>query len=93
MNTVKTERKGMTSYTEKINTHVPPGWCVDTTFAYGDIPDPLKMYRGKDCAEKFVKYIEKEKSGCMKHFHATHGKAYQCVEERTRGSRKVSHLP
>ena len=44
MNTVKTERKDMTSYTEKINTHVPPGWCVDTTFAYGDIPDPLKMY-------------------------------------------------
>ena len=60
MNTMKTERKGKASYTEKINTHVPSGWCVHNTFAYGDFPDPLKMYRGKDCVEKFVEYREKE---------------------------------
>ena len=60
MNTMKTERKGKASYTEKINTHVPSGWCVHSTFAYGDVPDPLKMYRGKDCVEKFVEYIEEE---------------------------------
>ena len=58
MNTMKTERKDKTPYTEKIKTHVPSGWCVHST--YGDVPDPLKMYRGKDCAEKFVKYIEEE---------------------------------
>ena len=45
---------------EKINTHVLSGWCVHRTFAYGDIPDPLKMYRGMDCVEKFVEYIEQE---------------------------------
>ena len=28
--------------------------------SYGDVLDPLKMYRGKDCVEKFVEYIEKE---------------------------------
>ena len=44
MNTMKTEEKGKASYTEKINTHVPSGWCVHSTFAYGDVPDPLKMY-------------------------------------------------
>ena len=60
MNTMKTERKGKAPYTEKINTHVPSGWCVHSTFAYGDVPDPLKMYRGKDCVEKFVEYIEEE---------------------------------
>ena len=60
MNTMKTERKDKASYTEKINTHVPSGWCVHSTFAYGDVPDPLKMYRGKDCVEKFVEYIEEE---------------------------------
>ena len=48
MNTMKTERKGKASYIEKINTHVPSGWCVNRTFAYGDDPDPLKMYRDKD---------------------------------------------
>ena len=47
MNTMKTDRKGKASYTEIINTHVPSGWCVHSTFAYGEVPDPLKMYRGK----------------------------------------------
>ena len=60
MNRMKDGRKGKASYTEKINTHVPSGWCVHSTFAYGDVPDPLKMYRGKDCVEKFVEYIEEE---------------------------------
>ena len=44
MNTMKTERKGKTPYTEKINTYVPSGWYVHSTFGYGDISDPLKMY-------------------------------------------------
>ena len=57
---MKTERKGKASYTEKINTHVPSGWCVRSAFAYEDVSEPLKMYRGKDCVEKFVEYIEEE---------------------------------
>ena len=44
MNTMKTERKRKAPYTEKINTHVPSGWFVHITFAYGHVPDPLKMY-------------------------------------------------
>ena len=60
MNTMKTERKGKTPYTEKINTYVPSGWYVHSTFGYGDISDPLKMYWGEDCVEKFVEYIEEE---------------------------------
>ena len=60
MNTMKTERKGKVSYTEKINTHVLLGGCVHSTFDYGDVPEPLKIYRGKDCVEKFVEYIEDE---------------------------------
>ena len=54
MNTMKTETKGKASYTEKISTHVPSGWCVHSTFAYGDISDPLKVYPDKECVEKFV---------------------------------------
>ena len=60
MNTMKAERKGKVLYTEKINTHVPSGWCVHSTFAYGDVPNPLKMYRGKECVEKFVEHIDEE---------------------------------
>ena len=54
MNTIKAERKGKATYMEKINRHVLPG------FAYGHVPDPFKIYRGKDCVEKFVEYIEEE---------------------------------
>ena len=44
MNTMNTERKG-----KALNTHVPSGWFVHSSFAYGDVPDLLKMYRGEDC--------------------------------------------
>ena len=33
MNAMKTERKGKAPYTEKINTHIPSGWCVHSIFA------------------------------------------------------------
>ena len=49
---MKVERKGKAPYTEKINTQLPSGWCVHSTFAYGDVPDTLKRDRGKDCVEK-----------------------------------------
>ena len=67
MNTMKAERKAKAAYTEKINTHVPSGWCAYSTFAYRDVPDPLKIYRRKDCVEKFVKHIEAE----VKQLYAT----------------------
>ena len=60
MNRMKAERNGKVPYTEKINTHVPSGWWVHSTSAYGDVSNPLKMYQGKDCLEKFVEYIEEE---------------------------------
>ena len=67
MNKMKAERKGKTSYTEKINIHVPTVWCVHSTFAYGYVPDPLKMYQGTDCVKKFVEYIEEK----IKRLYAT----------------------
>ena len=60
MNTMKAERKGKTPYAEKLITHVPSGWCVHSTFAYENVLDPLKMYRGKDCVEKFIEHIKDE---------------------------------
>ena len=64
---MKAGRKDKATYTEKISKHIPSGWCVHTTFAYGDVPGPLKMYQGEDCVEKFVEYIEEE----VKRLYAT----------------------
>ena len=60
MNRRKGERKGKAAYMEKVNAHVPSGWCVHRNFAYGDVPDPFKMYHGKDCVEKFIEHTEDE---------------------------------
>ena len=56
MNQLKAKQTGG-SYTERINRHVPSGWCVYSKFAYGEVQDPLKAYRGKHCMERFIDYI------------------------------------
>ena len=48
------------SYASDANKHSPSGWCVYGKFAYGEVKDPLKLYRGKDCLEKFCDYIRQE---------------------------------
>ena len=57
---MKTARWGKTRYTKKINTHISSEWGVHSTFAYGVVLDPLKMYHGKCCIKKFVEHIEDE---------------------------------
>ena len=47
-------------YTNKVNQHTPSGWCVYSKFAYGDVDNPLRTYRGKDCIETFCNYIKGE---------------------------------
>ena len=47
-------------YTSEVTKHSPSGWCVYSKFAYGEVKDPLKLYRGKDCLEKFCNYIRQE---------------------------------
>ena len=41
-------------YTNEVNQHTPSGWCVYSKFAYEDVDDPLRTYRGKDCIETFL---------------------------------------
>ena len=94
MNTTKAERKDKAPYTEKINTHVPSGWCVHSTFSYGDVYDPLKMHRGKDYVGKFVEYIEEE----VKRLHAAFPQQpmiqlSDVLKREHKAARKVSHLP
>ena len=47
-------------YTNKVNQHTPSGWCVYSKFAYGDVDNPLRTYRGKDCIETFCNYVKRE---------------------------------
>ena len=47
-------------YTDKVNQHTPSGSCVFSKVAYGDIVNPLRLYRGKDCIETFCNHIKEE---------------------------------
>ena len=47
-------------YTSEVNQHTPSGWCVYSKFAYGEVDNPLRLYRGKDCIETFCNYIKGE---------------------------------
>ena len=47
-------------YTNEVNQHTPSGWCVYSKFAYGDVDNPLRSCRGKDCIETFCNYIKGE---------------------------------
>ena len=47
-------------YTNEVNQHTPSGWCVKSKFAYGDVDNPLRLYRGKDYIETFCNYIKGE---------------------------------
>ena len=47
-------------YTNEVNQHTPSGLCVYSKFAYGDVVDLLRTYRGKDCIKTFCNYIKGE---------------------------------
>ena len=47
-------------YTSEVAKHSPSGWCVYSKFTYREVKNPLKLYRGKDCLEKFCYYIKQE---------------------------------
>ena len=48
------------SATKQINHYVPSGFCTYSTFAYGEVKDPLRLYGVKDCIVVFCKHIESE---------------------------------
>ena len=48
------------TYSNEVNQHTPSGWCVYSKFAYGDVDNPQRLYRGKDCTETFCNYIKGE---------------------------------
>ena len=55
-------------YTNEVNQHMPSGWCVYSKFAYRDVDDPLRFYRGKNCIETFVITSKEKLVDCIKCF-------------------------
>ena len=47
-------------YTNEVNQHTPSGWHVYSKFAYRDVDNLLRTYRGKDCIAMFCNYIKGE---------------------------------
>ena len=47
-------------HTNHINKHTSSGFCTHSMFAYGELKNPLKLYRGKDCVQEFCKYIRSQ---------------------------------
>ena len=83
---MKAERKGKATYMEKINRHVLPG------FAYGDVPDPFKIYRDKDCGKVCRIHRRRGKAAVCNISTAAHDRTYRCVEKRAQGNSVISAL-
>ena len=47
-------------YKNEVNQHMPFGSCVYSKFAYEDVDNLLRLYRGKDCIESFCNYFKGE---------------------------------
>ena len=51
-------------YTMKVNQHIPSGWCVYSKFAYGDVKDPLTIYRERIVWRSFASTSGRKLAGC-----------------------------
>ena len=76
-----------TSSTRGVNNHIPSGWYIFSEFAYGEVKDPLRLYRGKDCVLKFCDHVTGEACRLYHSFPEKHmepltkaqWKDYRCV--------------
>ena len=41
----------------KVNVHEPSSWCIKSEFAHGEVNNPVKVYKGKDCVQKLCQHI------------------------------------
>ena len=53
-------KQGPRAYTIKVNHHVPCGWNVRSKFAYGEVTDPDKSYRGRNCIKALCEHFVEE---------------------------------
>ena len=75
-----------------VNIHKPSGWCVKSEFAYGEVDNPIKMYRGKDCIEEFCKHIVSEAKRLHRSFPEKPMEPLTSKQIKTRFKVKVCHI-
>ena len=75
-----------------MNVHIPPGWCVKSEFAHGDINNPTKAYRGKDCVERFCKHIVSEAKRLYSSFPELPMKPLTKAQNREFSRARVCHI-
>ena len=76
----------------KVNVHKPSGWCVTSEFAYGEVDNTIKMYRGKDCIEEFCKHIVFEAKRLHRSFPEKPMETLTSKQIKAHSEVKVSHI-
>ena len=75
-----------------VNVHEPSGWCVKSEFAYGEVDNPIKMYRGKDCVEEFCKHIVSEAERLHRSFPEKLMEPLTSKQIKAHSEAKVCHI-
>ena len=75
-----------------VNIHKPSGWCVKSKFAYGEVDNPIKMYRGKDCVEEFCKHIVSEAKRLHRSFPEKPMEPLTSKQIKAHSEAKVCHI-
>ena len=88
----ETNPNRQTSYTREINCHIPSGFCTCSTLMYGEVKDPLKQYRGKDCIEVFCSHIEEEARRLYHMFPEKLMESLTPKQEQEFGRARICHI-
>ena len=81
----ETDPDPLSTYMRGISHYILSRFCTYTTFAYGEVKDPTRLYRGKDCIEIFYDHIKEEAKRLYHMFPKN------LMEPRTLEQREVPH--
>ena len=75
-----------------VNIYEPSGWCVKSEFAYGEVDNPIKMYRGRDCVEESCKHIVSEAKRLQRSFPEKPMEPLTSKQIKAHSEVKVCHI-
>ena len=75
-----------------VNVHEPSGWCIKSEFAHGEVDNPIKMYRGKDCVEEFCKHVVSEANRLHRSFPEKPMEPLTSKQIKAHSEVKVCHI-
>ena len=80
------------SFTKIVNQHIHSGFCFYSKFTYGDVKNPLTIYRGKDCMSKFCELVKKEAKRLYNMFPEKLMKPLTSAEKKEYAKSKTCHI-